>query len=180
MCVKEAIRETNVMHILVDFLGLVLKIEDEEAPLYLTYAWSPTTIRPQPISDWVAVSNCAVQQLHIRCYQLTGGESVNDIQLLVAKLDSTSAVALILINNKDDYQIDSRFLPENEKWEFPILVVKPGSGGNFTEMIQSHGRKVTAKVEVSSIQILHARQTGLSCLTMSTLLLCLLLLYHFF
>ena len=82
---------------------------------------------------------------------------------MVAELDSKATAALILINNKDDYQIGSRFLPENEKWEFPILVVKPGSGRNLMEIIAKHGRNVTAKVEVSSLQKLHARETGLLC-----------------
>ena len=89
---------------------------------------------------------------------------------MVAELDSKATAALILINNKDDYQIESRFLPENEKWEFPIIVIKPGPGKNLMEIIAKHGRNVTAKVEVSSIQILHARETGLLCRAMDNIL----------
>ena len=119
-------------------------------------------MKPQPTTDWVAISDRAVEQFHIRCYQLTGKERENDIQLLVAKLDNTATAALIIINNKDDYQIDSRFLPENEKWEFPILVVTSESGKILMETLSKHARNVTAQAAMSSIQKLLA---GLLCLT---------------
>ena len=110
---------------------------EQDTPQYFTYQWSRVTDSPQKL-DWITITeqdDCPEEHIHL--HQLTRS---TDLQLLVATLDTSSAAALLLINNKNSYEIDSKFFPPGEidGWAVPIIVVTADTGKRIKSLLASY------------------------------------------
>ena len=115
-----------------------------------TYAWSPVTEIPHNI-DWIDIREDETTSIHIRCYWLTKGKEDKLSTLMTSIFDNASTAALILVNTKDDFDVDAKFLPPNEKCGFPVAVVQHTVGQTLREIFTKHTREVQARIETTSI-----------------------------
>ena len=114
------------------------------------YAWSPVTEIPQNI-DWIDFREDASVSPHIRCYWLSEGNEDELSTLMASISDNASTAALILVNTKNDFDIDAQFLPPNEKCGFPVAVVQHTVGQTLREIFTKHTREVQARIDTVSI-----------------------------
>ena len=115
-----------------------------------TYAWLPVTEHPQMI-DWIDIRKDESTFPHILCYWLSD-ENVGELSILMASIqECPSAAALILANTKDDFLVDAKFLPPNEKCEYPVAVVQRTVGKTLSDIFVKHGREVEARMEITSV-----------------------------
>ena len=116
-----------------------------------TYALLPATEIPQNI-DWIDFREDESVSPHIRCYWLCEGKEDELSTLMASIIDNAFTVALILVNTKNDFDIDAKFLPPNEKCVFPVAVVQHTAGQTLREILAKHKyRKVQARIETTSI-----------------------------
>ena len=115
-----------------------------------TYAWSPVTERPQAF-DWIDIRKDESTSLHIRCYWLSDEREEELSTLMATTIDSASTVALILVNTKNDFEVDAKFLSPNEKCGFPVAVVTHSVGQILREVFKNYDREVEAKMEITSV-----------------------------
>ena len=117
-----------------------------------TYAWSPVTKCPQKI-DWIDIRADKSTSLHIRCYWLSEGkEDELELAILMASTtDSAFTAALILVNTKENFDIDAKFLPPNEECGFPVAVVQHTVGQTLRDIIMKHNGEVQARMETISV-----------------------------
>ena len=100
----------------------------------------------QPI-DWVDFTNHDVNYHHIRCHQILAERE--DIPLLVETLiHSEFALALVLINTDDNFDINYTLLPSDESLGFPILIVTSSTGKILKTAFKQHSRNTEARVEL--------------------------------
>jgi len=101
--------------------------------------------------DWIDIRKDESNFPHIRCYWLSD-ENVGELSILLASIqECTSAAALILVNTKDDFLVDAKFLPLNEKCEYPVAVVHHTVGKTLSDIFVKHGREVQARMEITSV-----------------------------
>ena len=101
--------------------------------------------------DWIDIRKDESTFPHIRCYWLND-ENEEELSILMASiLECTSTAALILINTKDDFDIDAKFLPPNQKCGFPVAVVQHTVGKTLSDIFVKHSRDVQARMEITSV-----------------------------
>ena len=62
----------------------------------------------------------------------------------------SSNVTLLLVNTKNDHEIDAKFLDPNEKWHFPVAVVTQAVGQTLKYVLEKYERNVEARLEISN------------------------------
>ncbi len=125
--------------------GLSVRVRGKEPMYSLNYQWAPFSENPKPI-PWIDITERDITYPHIRCYQIkTDGE---DLPFLISTLESANhAVALILINNDNTYQIHPSLVSQDWNVNFPILVIKFETGCFLKKLLKDHDRNAEAKVE---------------------------------
>ena len=88
---------------------------------------------------------------HIRCYWLDDGKEEDLPTFMSDEFDSTSVVVLLLVNNKDNFKIDAKFLCTIEEYEFPVAVVTRSVGQILEDLLQKHEREVQGRLEMSTV-----------------------------
>ena len=69
------------------------------------------------------------------------------LNYLLANLDScASTIALLIINNKNGYNIEASFPPESEMSPFPILIVTAETGKALSSLLDAG--EVEARIEL--------------------------------
>lgn len=133
------------------YLGLQIRVKGGDILNYnFNYAWSPVTERPQTF-DWIDIRKDESTSLHIRCYWLSDEREEELSTLMATTIDSASTVALILVNTKNDFEVDAKFLSPNEKCVFPVAVVTHSVGQTLRGVFKNYDREVQAKMEITSV-----------------------------
>jgi len=133
------------------YLGLQIRVKGGDILNYnFTYAWSPVTECPQKF-DWIDIRKDESTSLHIRCYWLSDEREEELSTLMATTIDCASTVALILVNTKNDFEVDAKFLSPNEKCGFPVAVVTHSVGQILREVFKNYDREVQAKMEITSV-----------------------------
>ena len=85
--------------------------------------------------DWIEITEQTdYPEQHIRIHSL---QRNSDLQLLMAQLDSSSAAALLLINNRNSYEIDARYFPPGDQvWPVPVMVVTGETGERIRSLLE--------------------------------------------
>ena len=126
-------------------------MKGEDSSQYnFAYAWSPVTQRPQKI-DWIDIREDESTSPHIRCYWLCEGKEDELSTLMASIIESASTRALILVNTKDDFEVDAKFLHPNEKCGFPVAVIKQTIGQTLRKLFKNYSREVEAKMLITSV-----------------------------
>ena len=127
--------------------GLQIRSVDQQqgAAQSFTYKWSRVTDCAQPM-DWIAITERDdYLEEHIRLYQLSRN---SDLQLLMVTLDTSPAAGLLLVNNKNTYDIDGKFFPPGEiGWPVPVMVVTSDTGKNIKALLEDLKGRAEARVE---------------------------------
>lgn len=132
----------------VTFSGLQLRVKDGQSYNF-DFTWSPVTEVPQVI-DWVEIRKNESTFPHIRCYWLDD-EKEEEVPAFMADVLESSAKALLLVNTKNNFEIESKFLPPNQKCVFPVAVVTNFVGKTLKDVIDRYGNKVHARLEIESV-----------------------------
>ena len=101
------------------------------------------------MTDWLSVRKEESTSPHIRCYWLDDGKE-EDLPTFMSAFDSTSNV-LLLVNNKDNFKIDSKFLCTIKAYDFPVAVVTRSVGQILEDLLQKHKREVQGRLEMSTV-----------------------------
>ena len=101
------------------------------------------------MTDWLSVRKEEATSPHIRCYWLDDGKE-EDLPTFMSAFDSTSNV-LLLVNNKDNFKIDSKFLCTIKAYDFPVAVVTRSVGQILEDLLQKHKREVQGRLEMSTV-----------------------------
>ena len=131
------------------FAGLQIRVNGELL-FNLTYAWSSVTEAPHKI-DWIDIRKKESTSPHIRCYWLEHQKEEEIPTLMANILESSSTAALLLVNTKNDFEIETKFISPNEKCGFPVAVVTHEVGQTLNDVLEKHGRDVQAKLEIVSV-----------------------------
>ena len=122
------------------------------SPQYFTYQWSWVTDSVQRM-DWITITeqdDCPDQ--HILLHQLT---KTTDLQVLMVNADDSSAAALLLINNKNSYEIDRRYFPPGDtKWPVPMMVVTSDTGKKIKTLLnncRTSGAEALVEIEPQKV-----------------------------
>jgi len=135
-------------HHFVTFSGFQIRVKD--VLFYnFDFTWSPVTEVPQMI-DWVEIRKNESTSPHIRCYWLDD-EKEEEVPALMADVLESSTAALLLVNTKNNFEIESKFLPPNQKCVFPVAVVTNLVGQTLKVVIDRYGSKVQARLEIESV-----------------------------
>ena len=129
-----------------------MRQKEQENPLgSFDYVWAPTTAEPQPFS-WTSFTTESVQFDHIQCYYLKEGD---DLPVIVTQLDNNpSAMALVLVNTENTYNIGPNYLPESgTSWAFPIIVVTSETGDKIRTILGEHSEKVEVEVTIPALSL---------------------------
>lgn len=126
--------------------GLQIRIKDEVS----TYPLSRVT-GTLKMTDWLSVRKEESTSRHIRCYWLDDGKEEDLPTFMSDEFDSTSVVVLLLVNNKDNFKIDAKFLCIIEEYEFPVAVVTRSVGQILEDLLQKHKREVQGRLEMSTV-----------------------------
>ena len=116
----------------------------------LTYAWSSVTEAPHKIG-WIDIRKIESTSPHIRCYWLDDQKEEEIPTLMSNVLDSPSTAALLLVNTKNHFEIETKFISPNEKCGFPVAVVTHEVGQTLSNVLEKHGRDVQAKLGIVSV-----------------------------
>lgn len=116
----------------------------------LTYAWSSVTEAPRKIV-WKDLRRDESTFPHIRCYWLDDQKEEEIPTLMANILDSPSTKALLLVNTKNHFEIETKFISPNERCGFPVAVVTHEVGQTLNNVLEKHGRDVQAKLETVSV-----------------------------
>lgn len=102
------------------------------------------------MTEWLSVRKTESTYPHILCYWLDDGKE-GELPTFMSILDRASTVALILVNNKDNFKIDAKFLCTIEAYEFPVAVVTCSVGQALEDILRKHEREVQARLEMSTV-----------------------------
>lgn len=125
--------------------GLQIRIKDEVS----TYPLSRVT-GTLKMTDWLSVRKEESTSPHIRCYWLDDGKE-EVLPTFMSEFDSAIIVVLLLVNNKDNFKIDAKFLCTIEEYEFPVVVVTRSVGQILEDLLQKHEREVQGRLEMSTV-----------------------------
>ena len=121
------------------------------------YAWSPVTERPRMI-EWMDFRKNECTSPHIRLYSLSDDKEEEFSALMDATVDSPYTAALILVNTKDNFEVDAKFLPPNKRCGFPVAVVQHSIGPRLRGMFLKHRRELEARMKIKPQGFLSIRQ----------------------
>ena len=139
--------------------GLELKVVDQSTAQYYTYKWARVTDRPQRMDtpNLLLTEQTDYQDEHVHLHEL---KRHTDLQLLMAVLDDSPAAGLLLINNKNSYDIDDRFFPSEEAvWPVPVMVVPADTGKKIRSVVKESRSGVIVRVETTAQEI-PSEETG--------------------
>ena len=103
---------------------------------HFSYAWTPFTESPSPdVTDqWIELSEKDVGFKHIRL------ENVNDhLETGIDAAEGSNAVAMIVINDNDNYTLNPELVQHASKGSFPVVVITRKDGNKIKELIKKHG-----------------------------------------
>jgi len=128
--------------------GLKLMLKDDqyrqEILCDLSYAWTPFTESPSPdvIDRWIELSNTDVGFKHIRL------EDVSDnLKTGIEAAEGSNAVALIVINDRDNHTLNQELVQCPSKGSFPVAVITHQDG----KKIKEHARSKAVAVMLQTI-----------------------------
>lgn len=120
--------------------GLKLKLKkhlhSHKVQCDFSYSWAPFTESPSPdvIDRWIELSEKDVGFKHIRL------ENVSDnLRTGIEAAEGSSAVALIVINNKDNYILNPEVVDCASKGSFPVVIITDQDG----KKVKEHMKKET-------------------------------------
>lgn len=128
--------------------GLQIRVKGND--YNFNYAWSPASGCPRMV-DWINIRNVESTSPHIRCYWLNDEKEGELSTLMASGIDCETTVVLILVNTKDDFEVDTKFLHPNEKYGFPVAVITHSVGQNLKEIFERYDRDVEARMEITSV-----------------------------
>ena len=137
----------DVTYLVSTLTGLQIRVKDQVL-FHYTYAWSPVSEFARK-TDWLDIRMKESTYPHIRCHWLDDN-SEKELPNLMSTILESSNVTLLLVNTKNDHEIDAKFLDPNEKWRFPVAVVTRAVGQTLKYVLEKHGRNVQAKLEISN------------------------------
>lgn len=70
---------------------------------------------------------------------------------MASSIDCKTTVVLILVNTKDDFEVDDKFLHPNENCGFPVAVITHSVGQKLKEIFKRYDRDVEARMEITSV-----------------------------
>jgi len=101
--------------------------------------------------EWIDIRKDESTSPHIRCYWLSDEKQDELSTLMASTIDSPSTAALILVNTKEDFDVDAKFLPPDEKCGFPVAVVQHTVGKTLSDIFVKYSRDVQARMEITSV-----------------------------
>ena len=101
------------------------------------------------MTDWLSVRKEESTSPHIRCYWLDDGKE-EELPAFMSIFNSKSNV-LLLVNNKDNFKIDAKFLCTIKAYDFPVAVVTRSVGQILEDLLQKHKREVQGRLEMSTV-----------------------------
>ena len=140
--------ENFITVLFVMFSGFQIRVKDELCYKF-DFTWAPVTEVPQMI-DWVDIRKDESTSPHIRCYWLDN-EKEEEVPALMANVLESATAALLLVNSKNSFEIESKFLPPNEKYVFPVAVVTNLVGQPLKDVLDKYGSEVQARLEIESV-----------------------------
>ena len=128
--------------------GLQLKLDQDIPFASYTYALSPLTDKLAPV-EWklLVTEDVHVECLNIRCHELHTGDN---LPLLIAGFQKAHAVAIVLINTSDDYNLQPLFLTESQVGHFPVLLLTKSDGMALKNKVEKHEGKALAQITVET------------------------------
>jgi len=137
--------------------GLKLMLKDHQysdeksgSPIqcHFSYAWSPFTESPSPdVTDrWIELSERDVGFKHIRLEDVS-----ENLRTRIEAAEGSNAVALIVINDRDNHTLSPELVQSASKGSFPVVVITCQDGKRVKECIVKHGSKpMTAMLQTNS------------------------------
>ena len=125
--------------------GLQIRIKDEVS----TYPLSRVT-GTLKMTDWLSVRKEESTSPHIRCYWLDDGKE-EDLPTFMSIFDRNLIVVLLVVNNKDNFKIDAKFLWTIKAYDFPVAVVTRSVGRILEDLLRKHEREVQGRLEMSTV-----------------------------
>lgn len=122
----------------IESLGLRLSLKGhKEAFVSFTYAVSPLMEIPVRV-DWKVLTAEGIECQHIRYHQLQRSDDLNE---LAAKYKKSLAVAMILVNTQDSYELEEdlcRGVLKAKKPVLPAIVITLEDGKKVKEYLARH------------------------------------------
>ena len=76
----------------------------------------------------------------------------DNLPLLITGFQKAHAVAIVLINTRDNYMVQPLFLTETQVGHFPVLLLTKSDGMAVTKKVEQHKGKVLARITVGTPQ----------------------------
>lgn len=118
--------------------GLQLRVKGHKQA-FISYSYALTPFMESRVKvDWKILTAEGVECQHIQFHQLQKGEDLNS---LVLKYKKSHAVAIILVNIDDTYNLASQFTEEfvkTKKGNFPVVLVTGENGQSLKEFLNHH------------------------------------------
>ena len=129
---------------LISFAGLQVRVKGDETLRTYKYVWAPVAQTTCHI-NWTPLTKNEVTCQHIHCHQLQEAMNVH-LSLNDLLISCPSMVALLIINTKNNYNIEDSLPRESEMSPFPILIVTSETGKALSDLLDAGG--VEAKTEL--------------------------------
>ena len=115
----------------------------------LECAWAPFSKSHQPL-DWMVLTEHEAMFPHMQLRELKGEDSMPTF--LSAVKSMTGVKALLLVNNSNNLEVDTKFYPKEEGGGplVPVAVVTSDTGEILKKCITKHDRNVEVRVEILS------------------------------
>ena len=129
--------------------GLQLKLDNQDPPFAsFTYALCLLAIELAPV-DWKLLVTKNMDCEHVRCYEIQTGDNLPE---LIASFQMAHAVAVVLINTSDDYNLHPSFLAgvQESHIYIPVLLLTKNDGMTLLDMLEQSKENVWAKITVES------------------------------
>ena len=137
-----------VIFLIFTISGLQIKVKGISSHYTFSYAWSPVAEHPPKI-DWTDIREKESASPHIRCYWLSDGKEEEFSAFMANTVNFASTVALILVNTKNDFEVDDKFLPPNQRYGLPIAIVVQSIGKRLRGIFMKHNRELQATMEMN-------------------------------
>ena len=150
MCLPGVIKNVHLtLSSLFIVLGLKVQQKDKYAPQHsFSYALTPFMDKCVPL-DWTVIVSEDIVCKHVRCYEL---QKDDDISTLVTTFRKQLAVAIVLINKDNSYDLPKVSCTSLERGSYPVIVVKGKEGLNLLRIVEQHSESLDlhARVDIEN------------------------------
>ena len=106
---------------------------------FISYSYALTPLMDAPVrAEWKTLTAEGLECQHIRCHQLQKGDILSS---LVTKYKKSLAVAVILVNTEDSFQLPQEFKEDTsvvKKVNFPMVLITLEDGKSLREFLNRY------------------------------------------